>query len=181
MAEAANKAVYLVDAYSDPVIVRIQGRACFANSASLRDFFVQMIAQGRKQFVVDFAGCASMDSTFLGVLAGAALEVRRQNPPGSLVLCRVARRNLELLRNLGLHRLLIVDAGDFPMEFGQGAAPLSGAGVPGSVERARLILEAHENLVAADPSNQDRFQDVLAFLRNRIEQNSHGPFAAGNS
>jgi hypothetical protein len=57
---------------------------------------------------------------------------------------------------------------------------LSGAGVPGSVERARLILEAHENLVAADPSNQDRFQDVLAFLRNRIEQNSHGPFAVGN-
>ena len=177
MTEAANKAVYLVDAYSDPVIVRVQGRACFANSASLRDFMAQMMAQGRKQFVMDFAGCASMDSTFLGVLAGAALEVRRQNPPGSLVLCRVARRNLELLRNLGLHRLLTVDAGDFQMEFGQGAAPLRDAGVSAPVERARQILEAHENLVAADPANQDKFQDVLAFLRNRLEQDTRSPFA----
>src|SRR5664279_3400098 len=110
MPEAANKAIYLVDAYCDPVIVRIQGRACVANSASLHDFFVQMISQGKTRFVVDFTGCASMDSTFLGVLAGAALELRRQAPPGSLVLCRVGRRNLELLRNLGLHRLLTVDA-----------------------------------------------------------------------
>jgi hypothetical protein len=57
---------------------------------------------------------------------------------------------------------------------------LGDAGVSAPVERARLILEAHENLVAADPANQDKFQDVLAFLRNRLERNSHGPFAAEN-
>ena len=125
MSETSNQPVYLVDAYADPVIVRLEGRACHANCACLQDFFTQMIGQGKTRFVMDFAGCTSMDSTFLGVLAGAALEVRRQNPPGSLVLCRVARRNLELLRNLGLHRLLTVDAGDFPMEFAQAAAPLS--------------------------------------------------------
>ena len=160
--------------------IKIAGRANFASSPDFKTLLSELAQKGFRHFIIDLGECVLMDSTFLGVLAGAALEVRRQNPPGSLVLCRVARRNLELLRNLGLHRLLIVDAGDFPMEVGQGAAPLSGAGVPGSVERARLILEAHENLVAADPSNQDRFQDVLAFLRNRIEQNSHGPFAVGN-
>jgi anti-sigma B factor antagonist len=31
-------------------------------------------------------------------------------------------------------------------------------------------LEAHENLVQADEANRSRFQDVLAFLRNRVEQ-----------
>jgi anti-anti-sigma factor len=175
MPEAANNTVYLVDAYCDPVIVRVQGRACVSNSASLRDFFAQMIGQGKTRFVVDFACCASMDSTFLGVLAGAALEVRRQNPPGSLVLCRVGRRNLELLRNLGLHRLLTVDADGSPMKFGQPTAPLGDVRVLGDVERARLILEAHENLVTADPGNQGKFQDVLAFLRNRIEQDSRPP------
>lgn len=180
MPEAANKAIYLVDAYCDPVIVRIQGRACFANSASLHDFFAQMIGQGKTRFVVDFARCASMDSTFLGVLAGAALEMRRQDPAGSLVLCRVARRNLELLRNLGLHRLLTIDAGGFPMEFGPGVMPLNGTHVRGELEGARLVLEAHENLVTADSANQGKFQDVLAFLRNRVEQDSRGPLARGN-
>jgi anti-anti-sigma factor len=170
MPEATNRPVFQVDAYCEPVIVRVEGRACFTNSASLRDFFTQMIGQGKRRFVMDFTRCTSMDSTFLGVLAGAALEMRRLNPAGSLVLCRVGHRNLELLRNLGLHRLLTVDAGTFPMEFGPETMPLNGSGALDELERARLVLEAHENLVAADPANQGKFQDVLAFLRNRVEQ-----------
>jgi hypothetical protein len=39
------------------------------------------------------------------------------------------------------------------------------------LENARLVLEAHENLVAADPSNLGKFQDVLVFLRSRV---NHG-------
>jgi len=31
------------------------------------------------------------------------------------------------------------------------------------------MLEAHENLIATDPANTAKFQDVLAFLRNRLE------------
>ena len=68
-----DKSVYMVDAYSDPVVVRIDGRACFQNSSCLRDFIAGMIKQGKMQFVLDFQHCTSMDSTFLGVLAGSAL------------------------------------------------------------------------------------------------------------
>ena len=170
MPEAPAKPVYLVDAYADPVVVRLEGRACYANSVSLQDFLTRMIGQGKARFVMDFQNCTSMDSTFLGVLAGAALELRKRKPPGSLVLCRVAHRNLELLRNLGLHRLLTVDAGDFPMDFGPGTTALNPAPDHSELENARLVLEAHENLVATDPANQGKFQDVLAFLRNRVEQ-----------
>src|SRR3954468_16629890 len=112
MPETASKPVYLVDAYSDPVVVRIDGRASFQNSACLRDFVAEMIRRGKTRFVLDFENCASMDSTFLGVLAGAALELRKRTPDGSLVLARVGQRNLELIRNLGLHRLLTVDMGE---------------------------------------------------------------------
>jgi DNA recombination-dependent growth factor C len=38
----------------------------------------------------------------------------------------------------------------------------------GEIENARLVLEAHENLVATDADNATKFQDVLAFLRNQI-------------
>lgn len=169
MPEAANKPTYLVDAYSDPVVVRLEGRACFTNSACLQDFFGQMVGQGKTRFVLDFLHCASMDSTFLGVLAGLALELRRKNPPGSLVVCRVGRRNLELLRNLGLHRLLTVDASDVPLGSDRAATALACADHRGELEQARLVLDAHENLVAADPANQNRFQDVMAFLRRRVE------------
>jgi anti-sigma B factor antagonist len=164
-----GKPIYLVDAYSDPVVVRIDGRASFQNSACLRDFIGEMTSQGKTRFVLDFQHCTSMDSTFLGVLAGAALVLRKQLPAGSLVLARVGQRNLELIRNLGLHRLLTVDAGDFPMNFDKCDTALH-CPDRSELESARLVLEAHENLVSVDEGNRSKFQDVLAFLKNRVEQ-----------
>ena len=169
MPEAASKPVYLVDAYSDPVVIRIDGRASFQNSGCLRDFITEMLARGKTRFVLDFQHCASMDSTFLGVLAGAAIELRKSAPTGSLVVTRVGQRNLELMRNLGLHRLLTIDAGDFPMSFQKCDTPLQEKRCS-EVENARMVLEAHENLVNADETNRSKFQDVMAFLRNRVEQ-----------
>jgi anti-anti-sigma regulatory factor len=163
------KPVYLVDAYSDPVVIRIEGRASFLNSACLRDFVGQMLKSGKSRFVIDFLRCTSMDSTFLGVLAGLAFELRKSNPKGSLVLTRMGQRNLELVRNLGLHKLLTVDAEVGGANLESCNTPLS-SGERGELENARLVLEAHENLVSADESNRGKFQDVLVFMKNRVEQ-----------
>jgi anti-sigma B factor antagonist len=162
------KPTFLVDAYADPVLVRIDGRASFANSGSLKDFFTEMIKRGKHRFVVDFQLCTSMDSTFLGVLAGAALELRRLPAPGGLTLVRVGERNLELIRNLGLHRLATVDAGGLALNF-TGDAQALDIKARTEIESARLVLEAHEHLVTADAANAAKFQDVMAFLRNRVE------------
>ncbi|AOS45878.1 hypothetical protein Verru16b_02969 [Lacunisphaera limnophila] len=162
----STKPIFLVDAYADPVVVRIDGRASFLNSAALKDFFTAMIGQGKTRFAVDFKACASMDSTFLGVLAGAAIQLRRLSPPGSLTLVRVGERNLELIRNLGLHRLAVVDPGQVSIPE-QGGQALDAKAL-GEVESARMVLEAHENLVATDADNAAKFQDVLTFLRAQI-------------
>ncbi len=170
MPDTASKPVYLVDAYSDPVVVRIDGRASFQNSTCLRDFITEMLARGKHRFVIDFQQCASMDSTFLGVLAGAAIELKKSAAKdGSLVVARVGQRNLELMRNLGLHRLLTIDAGESALSFQKCDTPLAEKKCS-EVESARMVLEAHENLVNADETNRTKFQDVLAFLRNRVEQ-----------
>jgi anti-anti-sigma regulatory factor len=167
MATTTTKPVYLVDAASDPVVIRIDGRASFQNSGCLRDFVMEMLRQGRRRFVLDFQRCAGIDSTFLGVLAGAALELKKP-PGGSLVAARVGQRNLELMRNLGLHRLLVVDSGVDQPGAEQCKTELN-CEPKSEIETARMILEAHENLVNADESNRAKFQDVLAFLRNKAE------------
>jgi anti-anti-sigma regulatory factor len=169
MADPVAKPIYLVDPSADPVQVRIEGRACFQNCACLRDFVTEMRRQGKCRFVVDFQLCLSMDSTFLGVLAGAALDLRKLQPPGSMVLTRVGPRNLELFRNLGLHRLLVIDAGDSKLDVTHDAAPIP-CREHTELEQARLALEAHENLVACDEANRGKFQDVLSFLKNRVDQ-----------
>jgi anti-sigma B factor antagonist len=168
MAEA-TKPTFLVDASSDPVAVRIEGRASFQNSAALNDFFNELIAARRTRFVMDFAGCTSMDSTFLGVLAGVALQLRKQTPPGSLVVCRLTPRNLELVNNLGLHCLLTVDTQTTELNLNT-ATTLTVTPEKDEIASARVVLAAHENLIVADEANRAKFQDVLTFLKGRISQ-----------
>lgn len=172
--ESKQSPVFLVDAYAEPVLVRIEGRATFQNCAPLKEFFNQVIGGGRRRFVVDFAKCSGMDSTFLGVLVGVALKLRKAQPAGSLSLVRLGARNHELVRNLGLHRLVTVDAGgSLPQTASASAAApqaLQAQTRPSELDNARFVLEAHENLVTADEANAAKFQDVIAFLKNRVEQ-----------
>ncbi len=164
-----SDSVFLVDAYSDPVLIKIRGRASFANSGSIRDFMSEEIKEGKRRFVFEFSQCSGMDSTFLGVLAGSALELRKKKPTGSLVFCGLGTRNLELIRNLGLHRLATVDVGDSSPEEGN-LSTLDQGDKMGELEGARLCLRAHENLVEADQSNKSKFQDVLVFLKSKVDQ-----------
>ena len=133
---------------------------------TLRDFIAEMLGHGKTRFVLDCEACAGMDSTFLGVLAGAAISLRKASPEGSFVVLRPGARNLELMRNLGLHRLLTIDGGEAAT--GETRCDmLLGARRLSQAENARLVLEAHENLVSADEANRTRFEDVLSFLRRR--------------
>ncbi|MDX2109612.1 MAG: STAS domain-containing protein [Verrucomicrobiota bacterium] len=167
MAKLPTDAAYLVNAYADPVIVRIIGRATYLNCAPLSDFFRRLIAQGKRSFVIDFHECTAMDSTFLGLLAGAGMEIHKLTPPGTFVLTRLGARNLELVRNLGIHRIMTVDAGDFQLNF-DGPKEQLQESAKTDIENARMILTAHENLVAVDRANEAKFQDVILFLKGQI-------------
>lgn len=168
---AQEEPQFLVNPYEDPVIVKIRGKASFLNSSPVKDLFDQLTRQGKQRFVIDFQECTGMDSTFLGILAGLGIKLMQMEPKGSVVLCRLGTRNRELVRNLGLHRLLTVDEGageDVPG--GEGFAPVQQGNRLSEVENARLVLEAHENLIEVDASNQTKFQDVISFLKNQMDE-----------
>ena len=163
---------FLVNPYEDPVVVKISGKASFQNSSPVKSLFDRLLAQGKSRFVIDFQKCTGMDSTFLGILAGLGINLMKQGKQGSVVLCRLGTRNLELIQNLGLHRLLTVDAGEADAGLSD-IGNLERVGPSGrlnEVENARLVLHAHENLVEFDASNKTKFQDVIAFLKNQIEE-----------
>ena len=155
---------YLVRAYSDPVVVRINGKANYLNCNSFRDFIEQVISKGRHRILLDFEACRGMDSTFLGILAGTALELRQKDPPGELALCRLGERNHELILNLGLQNLLSLGE-EADGELGESFDQLE----DDEVSDAKKVLQAHENLADADAGNRAKFQDVIAFLRNQVE------------
>ncbi|MEX0321827.1 MAG: STAS domain-containing protein [Puniceicoccaceae bacterium] len=161
---------FLVNPYDDPVVVKISGKASFLNSSPVKDLFDQLVEQGKLRFVIDFQSCTGMDSTFLGILAGLGIKMMKATPKGSIVLTRLGTRNLELIQNLGLHRLLTVDTGDTVETASSDMEALEKSGKLTEVENARMVLEAHENLVQIDESNKTKFQDVISFLKSQVEE-----------
>lgn len=162
-----SQPVFQVEPYSDPVVVRICGRASFQNSAPLSTFFQEMAMQGLSRFILDFADCTGMDSTFLGIIAGAALETRKGDG-GYLSLMRLGERNLELIRNLGLHRITKVDTRELLGQMGDSETmqPLEGEA---AVTR-RILIESHESLSGINEENQEKFQDIVEYLKSRTNE-----------
>lgn len=165
---AQQEAEYLVNAYSDPIVIRINGRAGYMNAAPLKDFLHSMIDRGQRRFLFDFRTCTGMDSTVLGILAGAGLKLRKLQPRGRLALCRLGPRNMELVRNLGLHRLAeIVEAP--PPEVNKDMETISPE-EKNTAAAPDVILQAHEDLCEMDAGNNAKFQDVIAFMKNQVDR-----------
>ncbi|MCH6256441.1 STAS domain-containing protein [Puniceicoccaceae bacterium K14] len=162
--------VFLVDPSSNPVAIKVVGRATFQSAVPLKDFLRKSMTSGVVTFVVDFKECEGMDSTVLGVFAGCALDLRKKKPKGSLVLSRLNSRLLSSIKSLGLHRIATVDmdpkgaglSGDY-------FKTLSSAKLD-ELENARICLEAHEKLIEADKSNEAKFKDVIELMRDRVDE-----------
>ncbi len=148
---------------SGPTVwVRVAGRGSFQNSAGLKEFAAEMTRLGHREFVVDLKDCELMDSTFMGTLAGIALNIGRE---GTLKVVRANPRNRQVMQNLGLDRIFSVEQESAPASPDHGMREASDH-TPKEAKR-EAIIEAHENLVAANPANAVRFKDVIEFLKHK--------------
>jgi anti-sigma B factor antagonist len=191
----------LVARSGDLGFVKVVGRGSFQNSGCLKAFYLQLLKEDVSRFVIDLGACTYLDSTFLGILLGLGLKLR-EITNGALHILNASSRNLELLRNLGLDRLIQVSGGTLlgnspgespsgktgpltpPDGNGNGAAAINLDGVkeehlqemhcpvPSRAEAAPTILEAHEALMNFDPRNVPKFKDVVEFLREDLGQTS---------
>jgi anti-sigma B factor antagonist len=161
--------------------IKVVGRGSFQNSGCLKAFYQQLLKEGVGRFVVDLDACTYLDSTFLGILLGLGLKLKDAGN-GRLHILNASTRNLELLKNLGLDRLIHIEGNGDSGSNGSGPdttpLPLTGVRedkleevacpVPTRAEAAPTILEAHENLMGFDPRNVPKFKDVVEFLREDL-------------
>ena len=150
--------------------VKVVGRGSFQNSGCFKAFYQQLLKEHVDRFVVDLDACTYMDSTFLGILLGLGLKLRAAGN-GLLHILNASPRNVELLKNLGLDRLINIDTKRVD------AAPIAeqkmdelACPTPSKEEAAPTILEAHEALMEFDPRNVPKFKDVVEFLREDLGQ-----------
>lgn len=149
--------------------VRVHGRGTFKMGPSLREFGMAALDRGCRCVVLEMSDCAGMDSTFMGTLAGLAVQIGKCG--GSVVLQNASEKNKHLISVLGLS----------PMMKFEDTAPGSIV-MPSVVENlarqcdkqelTEAMIEAHEVLIEVAPENIVKFKDVLSFLRDDLKNAS---------
>jgi anti-anti-sigma regulatory factor len=151
------------------VWVKVEGRGSFLNSGNLKDFAREMLNRGYREFVVDLADCAMMDSTFMGTMASVALRLKELGH-GHLHIVHCGNRSEQLLSGLGLDQIFDIhsDGTSAPECEALEQARKDQLANSKKREQAETMLEAHEALCQAAPENIFRFKDVLDFLRQDL-------------
>ena len=164
-----KESIYKVCARNDSVYVQIKNKASYVNCAPLRSFLHEMFDEGKRTFVIDFQNCSSMDSTFLGILVGLALQLRKSKEGGSLSLLNLIGRNLETVKNLGIHKIAIVSSGVV-----SNLKELETLKVKSKDSKVspEFIYKAHKHLLDLNEKNEKFFKDVVNFMEQKVEDSA---------
>jgi len=164
-----NDSIFFAVCAGDIVAVRVVGRGTHVNSPALQevaDRFLESNAATR--FIIDLAECPSMDSTFMGTLAGITLR-QRNAQAGLTILLHTNEQNRRLLDVLGLSRVLEFreesNGCQAVGEFLEGRQPQLS-----KMDRTLHMIAAHERLVNVETENEVRFQGVLESLRESLDR-----------
>jgi len=158
-----KESIYQVCATNEEVFVRIKEKASYLNCAPLRSFLHEMVK------VIDFENCSSMDSTFLGILVGLSLKLKKEKQGGTLTLLNLVGRNLETVENLGIHKIAVVSS-----EFISSPNDLENLQVKAEEEKAcpEVIYRAHKTLLDLNQKNSRIFRDVVNYLEQKVEDSA---------
>jgi len=151
--------------------VSVTGAGTWRESRHVTDLYEEARHRGDQMFVLDFAHCTHLDSTFYGVLHNLCTEPEKA-PEFEVQLQNIPQELLREISELGLTTVLL--------RFRSAPRPL-----PKTMSEIRktsysesdmgqFLLAAHEALVTADPRNADRFAAVIKVLHDRTKQRSCG-------
>jgi anti-anti-sigma factor len=154
----------LVGESGEKVFISVEGRGNFQNSHPMKEYALAMLDQGKKTFIVNLKQCSGMDSTFMGVLAGLAIRLRKSEG-AKLRLIHVSPHNKELLETLGLSQL--VEIVETLEESASPVSPLP-ATDPNKTQVATHMLEAHQTLSDLSEINQIKFKNVIHYIKENL-------------
>lgn len=156
--------------------VRVHGRATFKIGPALKQFGMTAIERGCTRLIVEMQNCVGMDSTFMGVLAGLATQLKKSD--GEVILRNISDKNAFLIKMLGINHLVKIDS-----ETSSGVMPGKSMPLQLGVDKKQMtqtMITAHEALIEASPDNMVKFKDVLVYLKEDLSRTVAQQAAASN-
>ncbi len=166
----------LVTVDGDTAFIKVEGKGTYNVAPELKKFCFDQVSRGVCNIILDMEECATMDSTFMGVMAGVAMRLRDLNEHTFMVI-NLTPKTKDLLEVLGLSNLIdcylkeevsdkvseqLADQENFVE--GKELTPAKD-----KAATAKVMLKAHLDLIKADNNNQLKFENVINYLSKEVE------------
>lgn len=149
-------------------LFRIRGRATATESSGFKTAAEGLRLQGTRHFVIDLTECQSMDSTFIGVLAGLSRRLKEAAGKDA----KVELVNPGETVHQQLDNLFVLDQFTLTqcqLEPGTPYEAVEAGGVS-KAELCRLMLDAHQTLMQVHAGNVPKFKQVTDFLQEDLRK-----------
>lgn len=144
--------------------LQVIGRANFSCCSLVRKFSLATLDTDISRFCINLAECATLDSTFLGVLA--LLAIRGKERSISVEIVAANDNAKDQLFRMGLKRFFSFSAkADENIKWVDLGSLVERLHAP-SMPMKSVILEAHEALAGINSRNAAEFEQVIEMLKN---------------
>ena len=168
----ASDGEVLVAVFNNTIYVKPFGFATQQNALGLPDFLNAMFREGAKKVTFDLKECKGMDSTFLGVIATAALSPAFRKKKNVLIINAEPNAKKQLQR-IGLLDLVALKEEPCPPPPDLQLSRVDFFHLPQSErERIARIKDLHKQLIQLNERNRQNFGAFVSMLEDELKDNN---------
>lgn len=156
--------------HADVACLKLIGELRHTLAEDIQEFSDRLFEQDNvpQHLVIDLSEADFMDSTVIGLVVGLAHELSERDLPPATIACSEPEIT-QLFHNLRLDDVFVMVEHDIPSP-GELRPVIDGQAEENALEHARMVLRAHEALIAANEENRDSFAAVVDLFRLEVER-----------
>ncbi|MBD8524342.1 STAS domain-containing protein [Pseudomarimonas arenosa] len=157
--------------HADVACLKLSGELRHTLAEDIQEFSDRLFEQDQipQHLVIDLSEAVFMDSTVIGLVVSLARELSERDLPPATVACSEPEIT-QMFHNLRLDDVFVmVEDGSAPAVAAFSPVLDDGA-KEDALQHARMVLRAHEALIAANEENRKSFAAVVELFRMEVER-----------
>lgn len=151
-------------------VIRLSGAIKYMNVATEFEAFIDSLIEKIEinSVIIDMRYCTYIDSTDLGILARISVTQSQRQAPQPVIVY-TPKSDIEIiLKDVGFNRVFnFVDSIELE---GTDFTTLENSGMGSELKMAKLMVDAHKELIGIDDSNIEKFGAVVNLMEKSVEK-----------
>lgn len=157
---------FLYSEADDTIFIKIEGNATMKNSKTLSDLLIEIFKGETRNLVFEMSDCNYLDSTFLGLIAKSALEIKK-NWNSTLYIMNASNMVINGLQQTGIDKFVEkIEDDNLDLK----TSEIEKQDFDNKKDKTIHILEMHKTLMGLNEENKETFKNVVDMIEKDMNK-----------